>query len=185
MILSRSLSALAFSAGLCLLPVFSPMAAYAQSESPKTFPVGGLTFSRPTEWNWVAVNSPMRKAQLAVPGLDPTKAAEVTFFHFGAGGGGDIESNAKRWLGQFKGAANAEKVESKQIGGRKVTLVSTEGTYSTGMPGASAAPMENYALLGAIIEDAGGNVFVKMTGPKATVQAASAKFLEFLGAVKP
>jgi hypothetical protein len=181
MILPRSLYTVIFSAGLALLP----LAAHAQSEAPKTFPVGELTFSRPAEWNWVTVNSSMRKAQLAVPGLDPSKAAEVAFFHFGAGGGGDIESNTKRWLGQFKGAPSSEKVESKQIGGRKVTLVSTEGTYSTGMPGASAAPMDNYALLGAIIEDAGGNVFVKMTGPKATVQANSAKFLEFLGSVKP
>jgi hypothetical protein len=161
------------------------LVAHAQSEAPKTFPVGGLTFSRPAEWNWVAVNSPMRKAQLAVPGIDPSKAAEITFFHFGQGGGGDIESNSRRWLGQFKGAPSAEKVETKQIGGRKVTLVTTEGTYATGMPGANAAPMENYALLGAIIEDAGGNVFVKMTGPKATVQAANAKFMEFLGGVKP
>lgn len=127
----------------------------------------------------------MRKAQLAVPALDPTKAAEVTFFYFGPSGGGDIESNTRRWLGQFKGSPSAEKVESKQIGGRKVTLVSTEGTYSTGMPGAGAAPADNYALLGAIIEDAGGNVFVKMTGPKATVQGASSKFMEFLQSVKP
>jgi hypothetical protein len=178
---TRSLLNLALWTSMAATPLLCP----AQSDAPKTFPVGGLTFTRPEGWNWVTVHSPMRKAQLAIPGLEPSKVAEVTFFHFGASGGGDIESNTKRWLGQFKGAAGAEKVESKQIGNRKVTLVSTEGTYSTGMPGANAAPMDNYALLGAIIEDAEGNVFVKMTGPKETVKGASAKFLEFLGTVKP
>jgi hypothetical protein len=44
--------------------------------------------------------------------------------------------------------------------------------------------MDNYALLGAIVEDADGSVFVKMTGPKAVVQAANAKFLEFLESAK-
>jgi hypothetical protein len=178
---TRSLLSLAFLAPATVIP----LVASAQSGAPKTFPVGSLTFTRPAEWNWVAVTSSMRKAQLAVPGLDPSKAAEITFFHFGPSGGGDIESNTRRWLGQFKGAASAEKVEAKQIGGRKVTLVTTEGTYSTGMPGASTAPMDDYALLGAIIEDAGGNVFVKMTGPKATVQKATPTFMEFLGNVKP
>jgi hypothetical protein len=178
---SLSLLNIALWTGMATLP----LAASAQSDAPKTFPVGGLTFTRPEGWNWVAAHSSMRKAQLAVPGLNPSKSAEIAFFHFGASGGGDIESNTKRWLGQFKGAAGAEKVETKQIGSRKVTLVSTEGTYSTGMPGASAEPLDNYALLGAIIEDADGNVFVKMTGPKETVKGASAKFLEFLGTLKP
>jgi hypothetical protein len=52
------------------------------------------------------------------------------------------------------------------------------------MPGQPAAPMENYALLGAIVEDPDGSVFVKMTGPKETVQAASEKFMEFLETAK-
>jgi len=44
--------------------------------------------------------------------------------------------------------------------------------------------MENYALLGAIIEDSEGSVFVKMTGPKTTVQAARARFMEFIEGAK-
>ena len=91
----------------------------------------------------------------------------------------------KRWLAQFKSAPGAEKVEEKKIGSRKVTVVSTEGVFSSGMPGAPASAQENYALLGAIMEDAGGTVFIKVTGPKATVQAATPKFFEFLAAAKP
>jgi len=152
--------------------------------APDTFPVGGLTFKRPSEWAWVPVQSSMRKAQLSVPGLNPTQSADITFFHFGPSGGGDLDSNVQRWLKQFQSAPGAEKVEAKTLGQHKLTLVSTEGTFSSGMPGQSATPMENFALLGAIIENPEGNVFVKMTGPKATVMAAHARFLEFLEGAK-
>ena len=151
-----------------------------RAEDPAAFPVGGLTFTRPADWKWVPVSSPMRKAQLAVPGADAAKAADITFFHFGEGGAGGVEANAQRWLKQFSGKAGAEKIEPQEIAGVKVTLVSTEGTFSSGMPGGDAKPMENHALLGAMIENPGGLVFVKMTGPVDTVKASREKFLEFL-----
>ena len=40
---------------LVLLP-----AAFARADDPATFEVGDLTFTRPAEWKWVPVNSPMR-----------------------------------------------------------------------------------------------------------------------------
>jgi hypothetical protein len=159
-------------------------AARAADAAPDNFEVGGLKFKRPSEWQWVPVQSSMRKAQLAVPGLGAAKGAEITFFHFGPSGGGDLDSNIQRWLRQFQSSPGVEKVESKTLGGRKTTLVTTEGTFSAGMPGQAATPMENYALLGAIVEDPAGNIFVKMTGPRETVQAARGKFLEFLEAAK-
>lgn len=177
-----------------LSPLFAPLlvvttslcatAAHAAEAAPESFEVGGLKFKRPSEWVWVPVQSSMRKAQLAVPGLGAAKNAEITFFHFGPSGGGDLESNIQRWFRQFQSAPGAEKVESKTLGGHKTTLVTTEGTFSAGMPGQPASPMENYALVGAIVEDPEGNVFVKMTGPRETVQAAKPKFLEFLEAAK-
>lgn len=172
---------------LSILMVTSSMCApaiRAADTAPENFEVGGLKFKRPSEWAWVPVQSSMRKAQLAVPGLGAAKSAEITFFHFGPSGGGDLDSNIQRWFRQFQSPPGVEKVEAKTLGGRKTTLVTTEGTFSAGMPGQPATPMDNYALLGAIVEDPAGNIFVKMTGPKETVQAARAKFLEFLEAAK-
>lgn len=154
----------------------------AHADAPATFDVGSLKFTRPADWQWVEVTSPMRKAQLKVPGASADQAADITFFHFGAGGGGDVESNAKRWLGQFKSAEGASKVEPQELGGTKVTLVTTEGSFSSGMPGGPTTAIENAALLGAIIEAADGNVFVKMTGPTPLVKSSRAKFLEFITA---
>jgi hypothetical protein len=156
-------------------------AAILRAEDPTTFEVGGLTFDRPTDWSWVPVSSPMRKAQLKVQGAKPADSADITFFYF-EGGGGGVQANAQRWVNQFHGPEGASKIEEQKIGGLKVTMVSTEGTFSSGMPGGPVTTMDNYALLGAIIEGKEGNVFVKMTGPVALVKESQKKFVTFLTA---
>src|SRR5215210_9316289 len=111
------------------------LAMVAFAEDPATFAVGGFTFSRPAEWQWVPVTSQMRKAQLKVPGAAGKEAADVTFFHFGTGMGGDLQATAQRWLAQFESREGASKIEWKDLGGRKAAIVSTEGTFKSGMPG--------------------------------------------------
>jgi hypothetical protein len=49
------------------------------------------------------------------------------------------------------------------------------------MPGGPTTPLENYALLGAILNDEqSGDVFVKMTGPQPIVDSASILFQEMI-----
>lgn len=151
-----------------------------QAQDAASFKVGAFTFERPADWENVPVKSPMRKAQLKVPGKDAAAAAELTFFHFGSGQGGDVQANAQRWLAQFKSDEGASKVDTKEIAGTKVTIVTTKGTFNSGMPGGPTTPMEGYKLLGAILESEEGAVFAKMTGPDATVTAAEPKFMEFI-----
>lgn len=122
----------------------------------------------------------MRKAQLKIPGKDGAAAAEIVFFHFGKGQGGDVPSNTQRWLRQFESKEDASKTETQEMNGTQVTLVSTEGTFHSGMPGGPTTAQPNYALLGAILEDEEGSVFVKMTGPTEVVKAAQPQFMEFL-----
>jgi hypothetical protein len=165
---------------ILILTLLSAVALRAQD--PATFEVGGLTFDRPADWSWVPVSSPMRKAQLKIPGVKPEESADITFFYFGEGGGGDVQSNAQRWVSQFRGPEGAAKIEEQKIGGLKVTTVSTEGTFSSGMPGGPTTALDNYALLGAIVEGKEGNVFVKMTGPIDLVKQSRKKFLAFLTA---
>ena len=150
------------------------------AEDPAKFTVGAFEFQRPAAWGWVPVTSSMRKAQLKIPGATPEAAAEITFFHFGPGGGGGAQANIQRWLGQFQSAEGASKVEPQEIGGSTVTLVTTEGTFSSGMPGGPTTPMTGYALVGAIVEHAEGDVFIKMTGPAALVKESRPAFLDFI-----
>lgn len=149
----------------------------ARAEDPATFEVGDFTFTRPADWAWVPVASAMRKAQLRPGGADD--GAEIIFFYF-TGGGGDVDSNVKRWLSQFKGKEGAEKVEAKTINGVRVTFVTTGGTFSSGMPGGPTTPKTDYALHGAIMEGKEGSVFAKFTGPEKIVKGASDKFIKFI-----
>ncbi len=58
----------------------------------------------------------------------------------------------------------------------KITYVTTEGTFSSGMPGGPTSPMTGYALCGAILESSDGSVFIKMTGPEAIVKSSTEAF---------
>jgi hypothetical protein len=92
-----------------------------------------------------------------------------------------------RWLGQFvesRDKINA-KVEAVTVGKHKVTYVSAEGTFKSGMPGGPQTPMLDYALLGAIAEAGEGSVFIKLTGPKALAKSSAEEFKKMVeGALK-
>ncbi len=152
------------------------------ADAPATFKVSDFTFARPPPWEWVESASPMRKAQLEGWEKKTKAKAEIVFYHFGQGAAGGTQANVDRWLGQFvepRDKINA-KTEESTVGKHKVTYVSAEGTYKSGMPGGPQTPMPNYALLGAIIEASEGSVFVKMTGPKELIKKATADFKKML-----
>ena len=170
-------------ASILIAPAFGAVAA----DAPATFKVGEFNFKRPDKWEWVEVTSAMRKAQLKVISPDKKENAEVIFFHFGQGGGGDVKANVDRWLGQFQEPKDKlkSKVEEVTVGKRKLTYVQAEGTYKSGMPGGPTTPQPNSSLLGAIIESDAGNVFVRMTGHTALVKASTDEFKKMVeGAVK-
>jgi hypothetical protein len=136
--------------------------------------IGAFSFVVPEGWRQVAPSSPMRKAQLEIA-RGPAKA-EVTFFQFGKDEGGTAADNVARWYAQFPGSDDKRITENVQVGAVKITFAMTEGTFSSGMPGGPTTPMTGYALCGAILESAEGNVFIKMTGPEAVVKASTDTF---------
>ncbi|HRJ72891.1 MAG TPA: hypothetical protein PLS03_11755 [Terrimicrobiaceae bacterium] len=152
---------------------FFAVAASAWAADPVEFSVGTFHFDRPEGWAWVTPSSPMRKAQLATPG-DGSVPGEVTFFHFGPGEGGGVQANVDRWLGQFSDGTSDTKTE--QVGKTSVTFVQAAGTFASGMPGGPTTPKTAYAMRGAILQSAGGDVYVKLTGPEAVVKAAEGAF---------
>jgi len=162
-------------------------ACFAAAEQPASFAAGDFKFAVPAGWRSEQPASPMRKAELYVPGPEGTgKAGEaiITVFHFGAGQGGTVQQNVDRWFGQFdgdneaKGAATAKET----IGTVPVTFVRARGTFQSGMPGQPTTPMEGQALLGAILESPNGDVYIKMTGPAPTVEKAEPAFVQMVRA---
>jgi hypothetical protein len=129
----------------------------------------------------------MRKATYTVPkaGSD-AEDGELGVFFFGAGQGGSIDANVERWLHQFKDVApSAVKRSDRHVAGLHQHVVEVqEGNYASGMPGQAVAPKPGFALLSAIVEAPNGNWFFKLTGPKATVQAARAPFFALLDSVR-
>jgi hypothetical protein len=153
------------------LIVFLVFAAAASAAGPVEFTVGSFTFARPESWEWMTPTSPMRKAQLSVPGKAEGPAAEVTFFHFGAGQGGSVQANVDRWFKQFSDGYTDSKTE--HAGNTTITFVKAEGTFASGMPGGPTTAMKDYAMRGAILESSSGDVYVKMIGPKDVVKGAA------------
>lgn len=150
-----------------------PAAVHAESVKVETF-----TFQIPEGWRSVTPSSAMRKAQLEIP-RGPEKA-EVTFFHFGADQGGPAADNVARWYAQFPGSEKNQITENVQVGSVKITFAMTDGTFNSGMPGGPTTAMEGYALCGAILESATGNLFVKMTGPNGVVKASTDAFKKMI-----
>lgn len=170
---------------LIALVVATSSLSSARTEEITTFRAGAFSFAVPQGWQSVTPASPMRKAELRVPGPEGTGAAGealITVFHFGQGQGGSVKDNVDRWFGQFdgdleaKGAATA----NETIGTIPVTFARARGTFQSGMPGGPTTPLESQALLGAILESPGGDVYVKMTGPAPTVDKAEPAFVEMI-----
>jgi hypothetical protein len=138
--------------------------------------VSEFTFAAPDGWKKLPGSSSMRAAELKAGAGE--KAADVVFFYFGPGGAGGVKANVDRWLSQFKEPRNESntKTEEATLGKTKVTYVTAEGTYLSGMPGGPKTEVPDALLLGAIIEGAQGSVFVRMTGPAAEARGQTAAF---------
>jgi hypothetical protein len=143
----------------------------------ETFKAGSFNFQKPASFKIKSQGGGMRAAELEYAG-DAGKKAEAIFYFFGQGQGGGTQANVDRWLGSFQEAKDKinSKVDKKKAGSGEITYVEAEGTYMSGMPGGPKTPQPGTKLLGAILESPNGDVFVRMTGPVATVKSADADF---------
>lgn len=150
------------------------------AEAPSGDPI---QFALPSGWQQEPPASTMRMAQASVPG--PGGPAEMAVFHFGPGGGGGVEANLERWVGQVEGDAEPER-GSFESGPYRVTWVTVSGTYDPGgMAMGPSEPQPGWRLLGAVVEGEGGPFFFKLTGPDETVEAAREDFFTLLRSVRP
>ncbi len=149
---------------------------------------GGLAWTPPKAWSVAPSASSMRVVTYKVPAAaGDAEGGEVAVFFFGTGQGGSTQANVDRWIAQFKpekGSAGPGKPIPMKVGAIAVTIVTTEGTYSSGMPGGAMTPKPGWALRGGIAEGPQGPVFFKMVGPKKTVQAAAPAFDGLLKTLK-
>ncbi len=138
--------------------------------------VAGLNFKFDAPWTEAPTSGMFRAGTLAakMEGLDAP--LEAVFYHFpGPGGGGGVQANIDRWLGQFASKPDS-KTEEIEAGGKKITLVTATGTYNDGPPMGAKTPRENYTLLAAIVPTEDSNIFIKLAGPKEAIAKVSEGF---------
>lgn len=160
-------------------------------EGKLTVDAGEIAFDIPNAWKSVPPASMMRKAQVAIPKAegDP-EDAEISISFF-PGGGGGVDANVSRWLGQFETADgkpvnDTAKKEQLKAGALEVTLVDIAGTMkASGMPGMGPTEdKKNWHMLGGIVVTPAGPWFFKATGPEKTVVAQRDAFKALLSSVK-
>lgn len=168
--------------------LFQMVSSHAPAAPAAPSGAGGLVWSAPKEWSVSPSASSMRVVTYKVPAAaGDAEGGEVAVFYFGQGQGGSTQANVDRWIAQFKpekGSAGPGKPVSMKVGAIPVTIVTTEGTYSSGMPGGAMTPKPGWALRGGIAEGPAGPVFFKMVGPKKTILGATPAFDAFLKTLK-
>jgi len=159
---------------------------YDLSGTPVT--IGGVTFTPPTDWADLGPSG-MRKASYYYGPLETdTDSATVTVFYFGPTGGGSIDANIDRWIGQMVMADGGDpKAAAKRspmtVGEMNVHVVSVDGGYTGSMGGpmgGGGAARENYRMVGVVVEAPEGNVFFKLTGPVMSAEKMTGGFLAMI-----
>lgn len=162
-----------------IVPV-SPEAA-ALGDGPN-IAVLGVSVTLPTGWKRNPPANQMRLAEADVPDAsgDAAKSCLVVF----STAGGTVEGNIARWSGQVRDAQGQPvpgTPTTKAVNGVNVTIVEMTGTFA-GM--GDGAPKENWTLRGAIVDAPQGLLFIKMTGPAASMTEHSAAFNTMIDGIK-
>ncbi|MFV0443645.1 MAG: SMP-30/gluconolactonase/LRE family protein [Planctomycetaceae bacterium] len=143
----------------------------------------GLTLNVPKSWEQQKPSSNLRLGQFAVKPVEgDTEMSELAVF---PPFGGSVRQNVDRWIQQFDGQGREMKATQGECPQGKYVLVELTGTYKKpfGPPFLQQTqPAANYKMLGVILSKPdGGNYFLKLTGPKATIAAAATSFRQSFG----
>ena len=155
-----------------------------RSKNPPASPSGGtpefkMNFQLPEGWKELDPIG-MRDIDLRFGEDD---AGEVSLVR----ASGSLEANVNRWRSQMglepDTPENIQALEERLLFGMLPSkLVKLDGDY-TGFGKDQAA--ENYRMVGLVFSSAQGSIFVKMTGPRAEVEANEEKFFEFVQTIRP
>jgi hypothetical protein len=153
-----------------------------QDEAPEKL----LSMKQPAGW----VSRPPRRMTVAVytvpkaPG--DSEDAEVTVSHYPGMKDVPLDLQVQRWAGQFEqpdSRPSSEVLKQTRLpnAAHPVTVIDISGRYRAGsMMGGQSSLKDNYRMLMSVIETDEGPWFVRLLGPKATVAAHEAEYLEFV-----
>jgi len=147
---------------------------------------GKIVVEKPAAWKTMPPKSNIVQFEFRTP-IEGDKSARITIMS----AGGSVESNIERWTGQFEGGKKEDtKVETKEVDQTTLHIVEIAGTFKESMggpfaPGGQTKKMENYKMLGAILETKDGSkVFIKATGPNDIINDMKEGFIKMLDGLK-
>ncbi len=155
--------------------------------------IDGLTSTAPERWKEVPNPGPMRFKQFVIPReKGDAHDADLIIFFFGAGQGGAVDANLDRWKKQFqapegKTIDQLSKVETKQIGKVKTTILDVRGTYmykASMMAPGDPEPRQNNRMIAVVFESPQGPYFFRFVGPEKTVEKNKKDFDKWLKGFK-
>lgn len=134
----------------------------------------GLTLTVPESWKQLPQKSSMRLATYEIPGQkEDDEPAELAIYNF-PGGGGPVESNIRRWIGQFESKGRKHKVTIGSANEKPYYVVEVTGTYNqpVGPPiRRQTKAVEGARMLAVILQLDQGVYYLKLTGKDETVKA--------------
>lgn len=168
------------SLGLLLV---NPSLATAEEAATRTVELEGVTLTIPEAWQQQPNSSRLRLATFEIPAVEgDSEPAELAVF---GNMGGSVADNLTRWIGQFENAGREATLTKGQGDGQEYYLAHITGTYNKpdGPPFLQKTkPAADYSMLAVIVQVEGkGNYFLKLTGPKKTVDAQAKKLRHAFG----
>lgn len=187
MMLRRCIPVIMVTSGMILgwetLPSAAEDKAEAKTEQVK---IADITLAIPAEWKQEPPSNKLRLAQFKV---DPVKGdkepAELVVSSFGGGGGG-IDPNLARWIGEFASEGRKVKLVKGESEQGPYYLGDLTGTFNkrAGGPfaGGKTTPVPGSRVLGIILLVPDKDIyFLKLVGPEKTVTAVEQEFRKSFG----
>lgn len=161
-------------------------AAQDKAKETQTIEVKDLKLTVPKAWKQEKPSNQFRVAQFKIGAAEGDKeGAELVITQFGGGGGG-VDDNIKRWIGQFEAKDRQVKVTKGKSAQGEYIVADVTGTYlkPDGPPFAQKTkPTPGSRVLNVmlIVEDK-GSYFFKLAGPEKTVTGAATDLRTSFGA---
>ena len=137
--------------------------------------IGELELKLPKSWKQSDATRPMRLATFEVPAAEGDKEKSEFVVSSFAGGGGGVDANISRWVGQFAPEGRDAVVVQGKAGENEYFIANISGTYmkSAGPAfGGKSTPTPGQRVINVFLNLEGKAVyFLKLTGPDAAVAA--------------
>ncbi len=137
--------------------------------------IGELDLKLPESWKQSDATLPMRLATFDVPASNGDKENGEFVISSFPGGGGGVDANISRWVGQFSAEGREAVVRQGKAGENDYFIVNISGTYMKPVGPPILRKTKETAgqrMVGVILNlDGKGVYFLKLTGPDATIAA--------------